>query len=119
MILLASLLVIRRIASLISGLPATIAAFPSSFFLSASSATSSRKSPLTFLVSSPWQAKHLPARIGRTSRLKSIVLSAAETDDAAIEEIRNRTSDLLIPLSAKQAGCFLTFWLTARLDVPE
>ena len=66
----------RLRSGLSSGLPGTMAG-PSDFPpLSAAALLSRRSSLLIFAVSGPWQVKQLSERIGRTSRLKSILASA-------------------------------------------
>ena len=83
---------IRRINSLDSGWPGTMARSPLSSAAMAVSNWSRRKPPSTCLASGPWQARHLSDKIGRTSRLKSTLSSAevgrpAKTNELAVRYV--------------------------------
>ena len=67
----------RRMASLWSGLPGTMAGSPSSGLAVASSRRSSRSFALRAAESTPWQVKQFSERIGRMSRLYSRDATAA------------------------------------------
>ena len=99
--------VMRRYASLPPGLPATNGRTPSSL-RNAPSSVSSRRPALRWLASGPWHWKQLSERIGRMSRLNSMLLPSSATTG------ERRLASRIATVSVRWVG-----WLRCRITGPR